>query len=110
VTFHCIDYISHPKSPANRRGQFRKENADFAVVDRIARAFKHVGTGNPNSTTNPPLKVGDVIGWLPARWGHTAWDLSRWDDDTGGVEIASEQGDDLLDVVRRAADFLRTKF
>jgi hypothetical protein len=109
VTFHCIDYISHPKSPANRRGQFREENADSAVLDRVAHAFKHVETGNPNSTTNPPLKVG-VIGRPPAHWGYAVWDLSRWDDDTGGVEIASEQGGDLLDVVRRTADFLRTEF
>jgi hypothetical protein len=65
---------------------------------------------NPIRRLTPRLRVGDVIGRLPAHWGYAVWDLSRWDDNTGGVEIASEQGDDLLDVVRRAADFLRTKF
>jgi hypothetical protein len=109
VTFHSIDYITHPKSPANRRETFRAENADFAIVDRVAHAFKHVEAGNLNSATNRPLTVEDVIGRPPAFWGHAVWDLSRWDDQTGGVEIASEGGDDLLHVVKRAADFLRTK-
>jgi hypothetical protein len=40
VTFHCIDYITHPKKPQNLRHQFRKESLDFATVDRVAHACK----------------------------------------------------------------------
>jgi hypothetical protein len=42
--FHTVDYLaSRPGSPnkENLRNQFRQENQDFAVVDRVAHAFKH---------------------------------------------------------------------
>jgi hypothetical protein len=29
VTFHCIDYLEHPKKSANVRNQFRKESRDL---------------------------------------------------------------------------------
>jgi hypothetical protein len=57
VTFHSIDYV--PKKSANRRKLFRKESPEFATVDRIAHAFKHVETG-------PGALVGS-IGMTPLR-------------------------------------------
>jgi hypothetical protein len=38
VVFHAIDYLG----AKSHRKKFREDNADFALVDRIAHAFKHV--------------------------------------------------------------------
>jgi hypothetical protein len=109
TTFHCVDYLSFPKRPKNLREQLRNENSDFALVDRVAHALKHVESGNPNAAQNQPLKVEEVLERPPAIWGQAVWDVSRWDDQQGGVEIAKEERDDLLDIVKRAVEFLRGK-
>jgi hypothetical protein len=109
ATFHMIDYITYPKSPARRREDFRRDCPAFGVVDRVAHAFKHAKTGHPQSPTQPPLPAGQVIERPPAFWGQLVWDLSRWDDVTGGVTIAGEHDRDLLADVKAAAAFLRSK-
>src|SRR5258707_1283859 len=75
ATFHCIDYIT-PGSQ-NLRDQFRKENSDFATVDRVAHAFKHVRSGNPKSPQNQPLDVSLVFERPPGRAGVARAGLSR---------------------------------
>jgi hypothetical protein len=108
ATFHTVDYLTHPMKSANRRKLFRRESKEFALVDRIAHAFKHVETGHEESDISP-LKASDVIERPPAFWGRFAWDLSRWNDTIGGVTIAGEHEHDLLIVVKLAADYLRTQ-
>jgi hypothetical protein len=40
-------------------------------------------------------------------WDQAMWDLSRWDDPSGGVTLDKDRGVDLLDAVNRTAEFLR---
>jgi hypothetical protein len=108
VTFHSIDYL-YPNKSANPRETFRKESPEFATVDRIAHAFKHVDAGHPQSAHNQPLKAGDVIERPPAKWGIAVWGLSRWGDASGGVTIKNEHDRDLLEIVKGAADFVRVR-
>jgi hypothetical protein len=49
ATFHCIDYLARPGSPAGIRSQFKKENKAFATVDRVAHAFKHMKSSHSGS-------------------------------------------------------------
>lgn len=43
--YHTVDYVTRPKSsPGNLARNLASECADFALVDRVARAFKHVST------------------------------------------------------------------
>jgi hypothetical protein len=81
----------------------------LALIDRVAHAAKHVETGHPQSPTQPPLAADQLIDRPPAFWGQMIWDLSRWDDTTGGATIAGEHQRDLLAAVKKAAEFLRTK-
>src|ERR1700738_4956831 len=80
VVFHSLDYLTHPDNSQNRRSLFRKQSEDFATVDRVAHALKHVETGHPDAAGNQPLKADDVIERPPAHWGTEVWELSRWVD------------------------------
>jgi hypothetical protein len=106
AVFHGIDYLAHPRRPQNLKQEFRKESSDFALVDDVAHAFKHVRAGNP---AEPRLVATDVIARPPANWDTAAWDLSRWDDPIGGVTLGGNRNVDLFDVVTRAVAFLRSK-
>jgi hypothetical protein len=102
AVFHTIDYLG--------TGRFRKkfrEHADFASVDRIAHAFKHVQTGHPADPNLQPLSSEGVIMRPPAAWDSGAWDLSSWDDTTGGVTLDSERAVDMLSAIKGAAQFVR---
>ena len=107
ATFHMIDYIAHPVDKAQRRGAFRRESPAFATVDRVAHAFKHMKTQDPK--LQPPLASDQVIERPPAIWNEARWDVSRWDDNLGGVTIEGEHDRDLLADVKEAAAFLRLK-
>jgi hypothetical protein len=107
VTFHMIDYITHPKKSSARREEFRRASPAFATIDRVAHALKHVTAGETHSPTQKPLAAGQVIERPPAIWNSGPWDLSRWNDGIGGVTIAGEHHRDLLEDVKEAAAFLR---
>lgn len=107
ATFHGVDYLAYPKKSRNLRQEFNKQSPDFAEVDRVAHAFKHVRTGHKSQGTE--LKAADVISRPPAVWGEMVWDLSRWDDPTGGVTLDDDRDADVLTIVQRARDFLRSK-
>lgn len=109
AVFHFIDYLDLLESSQNLRGQFRRQNANFAIVDRVAHAFKHVQSGNALAMDNQPLAVRSVFERPPAMAGVMQCGLSRCGDEVGGVEIWGENGPDLLHVVKRAAEFLRSK-
>ena len=108
VTFHTVDYIGRAvgRSSAQLRQMFRSESADFGVVDDIAHALKHVSVGPRD---NPKLKASQIISRPPALWDEASWDVSRWDDGEGGVTLERERSVDLLQSLRRATEFLRTK-
>lgn len=112
VTFHCIDYIAQPNSSRPLRQRFRKESPDFAIVDRVAHAFKHVksdGDSKSSHTQNRPLHATSIFVRPPGRAGVMRAGLSRVGDSVGSVEIWDEEGSDLLSVVTKAAKFLRSK-
>jgi hypothetical protein len=111
AVFHSLDYLAHSESSEkqNRRSLFRKQSADFATVDRVAHAFKHVEAGHPAATDNQPLKTEGVIKRPPAYWDNALWDLSHWDDATGGVTLADDRQLDLLSTLKRAVAFIRTQ-
>jgi hypothetical protein len=88
---------------------FRKQCDAFAVVDRVAHTFKHVNAGHGNDANNQPLNADDVIERPPAYGGVATWDLSRWDDATGGVTLDDNRQLDLLSTVKLAAAFIRSQ-
>lgn len=87
VTFHCIDYLAFPGKSGNLRKQFKNESMDFALVDRVTHAFKHVESGSPESAQNRPLRVAAVFERPPRRAGIMQAGLSRLGDPVGGVGI-----------------------
>jgi hypothetical protein len=104
VVFHAIDYLAHPSSSRSLRNRFRLESREFAIIDRVAHAFKHVTTRGLE-----PLHASEVISRPPAVFDHAVFDLSQWDDSTGGVTLDDDRTIDLLATVKAAADFLRQK-
>lgn len=103
AVFHAIDYLN----AGSHRKKFRESNADFALVDRIAHAFKHVETGHVGNPHNQPLSAEGVIARPPAFYDVAVWDLSSWDDPVGGVTIDGDRAQDVLCAVKSAAEFLR---
>lgn len=103
AVFHAIDYLDAD----SHRKKFRESNADFALVDRIAHAFKHVHTGHPADPNLQPLSAEGVIARPAAAWDSAVWDLSSWDDAIGGVMLDGDRTLDVLSAVKRAAEFLR---
>ncbi len=106
--FHAKDYL-HPGDGGNFRKRLRDESPDFANVDRIAHAFKHVSSGHPNAPTNQPLKSEEVISRPAGFWDVAVLGVSRWDDPTGGVTLNTDREFDLLATLKRAATFIRAR-
>ena len=104
VVFHSIDYLTFPKSSRGVRQKFRIQSREFAVVEHVAHAFKHVAAGKP---ARPHLTASEVIRRPPAFWGVMEWGLSRWGDPTGGVTLDRARDVDLLETVTRATEFFR---
>jgi len=106
AAFHSIDYLAYPRKPQPLRQLFRRQSSDFALVDHVTHAFKHVASGNPSGKR---LVSTEVISRPPALWGSAVWDLSIWDDQTGGVTLNNDRSVDLLGALKRTVDFLRKK-
>jgi hypothetical protein len=106
AAFHSIDYLAYPAKPQRLRQLFRRQSMDFVLVDYVAHAFKHVASGNPSGKR---LVSAEVISRPAAIWGSAVWDLSRWDDATGGVTLDNDRSVDLLTAIKRTVDFLRKK-
>lgn len=106
VACHSVDYLTYPKRATQRRQAFVKRSADFKIVDDVAHAFKHVIVG-PRG--HPRFKAANVIGRPPARAGQMMAGLSRLGDATGGVTLANDIEADMLEITRRAVDFLRSQ-
>ena len=109
VTFHTIDYFMYPEKPGNQRKSFRNESWDFAQVDRVAHAFKHVQSGHDKSQDRPSLNVDDIRRRPPGAIGEFEIEVSRIGDEIGGVTLLKNLDVDLLDVVKNAAEYLRGK-
>ncbi len=56
----------------------------------------------------PRISIGGDHDEIPA-FGRAVYGLSQWGDAVGGVTINNEREQDLLEVVKRAAGYLRTK-
>jgi hypothetical protein len=104
VTFHCIDYLAATKL----RKKFRDESPEFYKIDRVAHAFKHVETRG-ESQRDPSTKATDVVTRPAAIPGVMRPGLSRPGDSEGGVTILTDTDVDLLQTVKRTAQFLRSK-
>jgi hypothetical protein len=85
LSFHQL--FDTPKETSGSPQIVPKKSPEFAMVDRIAHAFKHVQSEPDKSAHLQPLKAGDVIERPPAKWGKAVWGLSRWGDAIGGVTI-----------------------
>jgi hypothetical protein len=90
VTFHSVDYLAYPRKSRTAREVFRK-NEDFAIVDQVAHAFKHVVSDCPR---HRQMAAADVVTRPPVPG------LSRPGDAFGGITISDEASIDLLAVVR----------
>jgi hypothetical protein len=105
ATFHTVDYLTHPRSPATVRQKLRNESPDFRIVDDVAHAFKHMTAGNPKK---PVLKAYEVISRPPSFTGVMQVGLSFLGDEQGGVTLHRKRGISLLAAVEAAAQLLRT--
>jgi hypothetical protein len=103
ATFHAIDYLAFPKKSRGLREKFRKQSPDFAIVDDVAHAFKHVVAGNRQK---PNLKAQHVISRPPARAGVMIVGFSHLGDPDGAVVLATDLSVNMLGVVTLAAEFL----
>jgi hypothetical protein len=86
VAFHAIDYLAHPSSPGSIRNKFRLETREFAIVDLVAHAFKHVTTSGLD-----PSHAPEAISRPGAAFDQAVFDLSRWDDPIGGVTLDDDR-------------------
>jgi len=111
ATFHLIDYIGSKRGRQQRLENFRRECPAFDAVDRYAQTFKHGETGNPElgKSRRKHLKAGQIIERPPGRVGEMEAGVSRLGDTTGGVTVGGEGVPDLVDDVKKAAAFLRSK-
>jgi hypothetical protein len=109
ATFHSVDYLAHPRKPASLRQKFADQSPDFAMVDRVAHALKHVISGNAASPQRQPLRSADIIARPPATAGELRARVSRAGDAVGGVTVDAQTDIDLIEVVKRAIKFLRTQ-
>jgi hypothetical protein len=100
VLFHSVDYRVYPKSSTGVRQKWRRRSADFALVDKVAHAFKHVATPSPS---HPQLLAENVRGRPPSIPGQMVPGLSLIGDPVGAVIV---EGQNLLQVVQRAVQFL----
>ncbi|MGO9787799.1 MAG: hypothetical protein ACLPL5_13465 [Stellaceae bacterium] len=107
VTFHCVDYLENGETSKQLRQQFRKASKDFALVDRIAHAFKHASTGHESSKDNRPLKAEQVISRPPAVAGKMLVGVSRVGDAKGGVTLQGDVQTDVMDAVKGALKCVR---
>jgi hypothetical protein len=105
ATFHAVDYLAYPKRSTTLRQKFGKRSPEFRIVDQVAHAFKHVVSGNP---ANPHLKMGDVVPRPPAFAGVMVAGLSVLGDTRGGVTVYGKHSVDLLWILKRAINFLRS--
>jgi hypothetical protein len=107
ATCHSVDYLAYPEDPRTLRQKFSHQSPEFAIVDDVAHAFKHVIVGRRDE---PRLKAKEVISRPPGILDVSfVLDLSRLDDPVGGVTFDSNREIDLLDAVKGAAEFLRSK-
>jgi len=109
VTFHTVDYMTRPRGTGQIRSEFGRQSNDFALIDRVAHAAKHVQSGNDAASEahKRPLSVDQLIERPPAMFGRAIWGLSVFGDSTGGVQIVREQDSDLLSALKRTMTFLR---
>jgi hypothetical protein len=101
VTFHCVDYLAHPRKSATLRDQWNKRSKAFAAVDDIAHAFKHVKTGNP---ANPDLRAREVVS-MPGAFDAAAFDAGAFD--VGSVTLENDTTVNVPTVLREALAFIR---
>jgi len=106
ATFHCIDYIHGDKSTQYLRDAFRQKSAEFALIDRIAHAFKHAKTGHKENKYIKPLDAKSVISRPPELWGTAIFGLSCWGDSEGGVTVKDEIETDVIHALKLAIHFI----
>ncbi|MGD0634099.1 MAG: hypothetical protein ABSA13_07460 [Beijerinckiaceae bacterium] len=106
VTFHTLDYMPKNKGQKSLRKTFRDTSPNFAAIDRIAHAVKHVHSGSDKDRVNMPLHVSEVLVRPPAIAGRMMAGRSRCGDPRGAVLMA---GVDVLQAVQECVVFLRAE-
>ena len=101
AVFHSVDYRAFPQKGRSLRQKWRGESLDFALVDKLAHAFKHVKAREGGSelyahsvVERPPGIPGRMIPGSSALGG------------PGMVSLADSPAVNVLTVVRGAVAFL----
>jgi len=100
ATFHAIDYLAYPQSPRGLRQKYKRASPEFALVDEIAHAFKHV-----ESSLNG-LKANEVVSRPPGLLGNIVLNEYTVNDSDRRVTLKRNRNVTLLEVVQTAVDFL----
>jgi len=107
AAYHVIDRIAEAKlwdckSAAQAALALKKKCPAFGIVEDVALALKHTKAGGSDRVR---LRESDVTERPPGNWDVAVWDVSRWDDPTGGHEARRSSGSD--DVTAAIQDVLR---
>lgn len=107
VTFHSIDYFAYPRSSSALRGQLKRKSSDFAIIDDVAHAFKHVEVSDRNG---PKLKSNEVVPrFAGGALGSTALGEAALGEGRQFVTLRGNSSVDVLVAVERAVEFIKTE-
>jgi hypothetical protein len=100
AAFHAIDYLAYPQPSRGLRQRYRRASPEFALVDEIAHAFKHV-----ESSLNG-LKANEVVSRPPGLLGSIVFNEYAFNDTDRRVTLKRNRNVNLLEVVQTAVEFL----
>ncbi len=107
ATFHSIDYFAYPRRSRTLRDQFKRKSRDFAVVDDVAHAFKHVEVSDRNG---PKLNSNDVVPrFTGGALGGMALGEAALGEGRQFVTLRGNSNVDVLVVVERAVEFIQAE-
>jgi hypothetical protein len=100
AAFHAIDYLAYPQSSRGLRQKYRRASPEFALVDEIAHAFKHV------ESSLKGLKANEVVSRSPGLLGNMVFNEYAINDTDQRVTLKRNRNLNLLKVVQTAVEFL----
>ncbi|WP_144445660.1 hypothetical protein [Inquilinus limosus] len=86
AAFHVKDHLKKAGETSIETAIRTAEPLAFDLVRAVCNGTKHVKT---DATHLIPFQAGDDMDRPAAIWGEAAFDVSRWDDEHGGREVAA---------------------